>query len=361
MKIDRNNYENFFLLYIDDELDNNQKKIVDDFLLSNTDLFVEFNLLKQAKLSTPYITNFNKTSLYKHHTNSINKHNYSEKFILYIDNELSSKEKEEVENYVLQNPELQTEFLTLKSSVLSKEKIIYPYKEGLLKKERKPIVMFWYKPIAIAASIILLVVALWQFNFNSKISTNNNLAINHTITTFTDNEKQLTPKLNNTNQTATVDDDKISQKIVTYTSNYVNKKELNRLKKEKLSTEMEGNNNIENSITYTEEDMPNIIVVKQKSITKNSIKHLNNNFIQQSESMSTLANATTTNEENTKPIFKFLDINEENETNVKLDKTVTIGSFKIKKNKLKNILHKASNAISNPLNKNNEKIEVATL
>lgn len=357
MEINRNNYEDFFILYIDDELDCNDKILVDNFLHSNSDLKVEFNLLKQSKLTNPPLLNFNKSSLFKFNTNTINQFNYQEKFILYIDNELGNKEKEEVENYTLQNPELQSQFLSLKAAKLYPEKIEYPYKSNLLKKDRKPIVFYLYKPIAIAASIILLVVAIWLYNFSNKISTSNELALNNTKTTITENEKQLLPVLKEKDQQTSLREDNVQNKV-TQPAKLVKSKVINT---EKLPNPNKTYTTENNDFYSNKDEGLNIVVINKKTIQPYSTTHLDNNFVEDDISINTLAINSSITEENTKPIYKFLDIHEDDNTNISIDKTVSIGSFKIKKNKLKNIFNKASNAIGNPIKKITERVEVATL
>ena len=51
MEINRNNYESFFLLYLDGELMASQQVAVEKFLGENADLQKEFFLLKQTVLS----------------------------------------------------------------------------------------------------------------------------------------------------------------------------------------------------------------------------------------------------------------------------------------------------------------------
>ena len=47
--INRYNYEEFFLLYIDNELDAEQRKVVEQFVQENADLSVELNMLMQTR------------------------------------------------------------------------------------------------------------------------------------------------------------------------------------------------------------------------------------------------------------------------------------------------------------------------
>ena len=45
MNIDRNNYEEFFLLYVDGELDATQQLAVENFVQQNPDLAVELKMI----------------------------------------------------------------------------------------------------------------------------------------------------------------------------------------------------------------------------------------------------------------------------------------------------------------------------
>ncbi|HEY0432645.1 MAG TPA: hypothetical protein VGC95_02160, partial [Chitinophagaceae bacterium] len=50
MKPDRHNYEEYFLLYVDNELSPGEVKEVELFVRNNPDLEAEFQLLQQSKL-----------------------------------------------------------------------------------------------------------------------------------------------------------------------------------------------------------------------------------------------------------------------------------------------------------------------
>ena len=111
--INRNNYEEFFLLYADNELNAETRLAVENFVEQNTDLAVELNMLLKTK-SAPEAMHFNdKELLLRTEGNSINETNYEEYFLLYIDDELSIAKKQEVETYILQHPKLQDEFTLL--------------------------------------------------------------------------------------------------------------------------------------------------------------------------------------------------------------------------------------------------------
>ena len=65
----------------------------------------------------------------------INKHNYEEYFLLYIDNELSEQEKIQVNLFVLQHPELESELESLQAVTLPalNKELLMPNKQFFYK------------------------------------------------------------------------------------------------------------------------------------------------------------------------------------------------------------------------------------
>src|SRR6516225_3371283 len=147
--INRNNYEEFFLLYVDNELDGGSRLAVENFMQQNPDLTVEFEMLMQTRSVADETVFFDKENLLRTEGDGINETNYEEYFLLYIDNELSIAKREEVERYVLQHPKLQNEFTTLKQAVLAPEIISYGDKKDLYRTERKRTV--YLRPWRLAA------------------------------------------------------------------------------------------------------------------------------------------------------------------------------------------------------------------
>ncbi len=165
MNLNRNNYEEFFLLYVDGELDQQQKQQVEEFVQVNPDLQQELDMLNEAVLQIDDALVFgNKASLYRSfEEGAINMANYQENFLLYVDNELNGTSREAVETFVLQHPAVQDEFTLLKQTKLQPELIAYPDKEALYKKEeeRRPVVFMWAKKLAVAAAILFFAVMAW--------------------------------------------------------------------------------------------------------------------------------------------------------------------------------------------------------
>jgi hypothetical protein len=168
--INRHNYEEFFLLYVDNELNTEDRAAVEAFLKQNADLAEELEMLMQAILPGDNIQFESKELLYKKEE-GISLDNYEEYFLLAVDGELNQRENEEVEKFVLKHPELQNEFTLLFQAKLEPETIKFAGKENLFRKEEKERrVLFpnWMKMSAAAATIGLAVMT-WFFTKDDRI------------------------------------------------------------------------------------------------------------------------------------------------------------------------------------------------
>lgn len=165
MEINRNNYEEFFLLYVDGELNAVERDSVEKFAEQHVDLQEELNALLQTKLSVADEMIFeNKHLLYKYESDIINSDNYQEYLLCYIDNELNSEDKKLVEKLVENNPGKKAELEILQRAKLDKdEKIVFENKASLFRteKEKVRILPFYWMRFAAAASVILIAGAIW--------------------------------------------------------------------------------------------------------------------------------------------------------------------------------------------------------
>jgi len=185
MNINRHNYEEFFLLYIDNELSQPQREAVENFVAIHTDLKAELELLQQLTL-TPDAINFDaKADLLKQETGHINLANCQSYFLSYIDDELSVADRNATEKFVLQHPDVQPAFDSLKRAVLPNEAIVCPDKESLYKKETKVAPIFWFRMMA-AAVVIGLGIMVWivvpgdkPSNTGVELAYQNNPAVNN--------------------------------------------------------------------------------------------------------------------------------------------------------------------------------------
>ncbi len=165
MNINRHNYEEFFLLYVDNELTAAQRKIVDAFMASNPDLQEEFRLIQQTTFSTDAkLDNDFISSLLKpvDEETTISE----EQLLLFVDDELKADERLLVEKAVTESPSLQKELQRLQRTLFQPDhSIVFPNK-SLLYKEAEPARVFYMSTVArrwaaAAAVILLLGSAIW--------------------------------------------------------------------------------------------------------------------------------------------------------------------------------------------------------
>ena len=165
MKINRNNYEGFFLLYADGELSVTDNRLVEDFVNDNKDLRGEFETINQTKLKPETLIYTNKKELYRSENTSITHLNYEEAFLLYTDNELGKTELLEVESFIKQNPHLSIELSLLQQTRLIPEAISFGDKTPLYRSEKHTPVYFNWIRIGVAASFIG-VLFIYKMNYS---------------------------------------------------------------------------------------------------------------------------------------------------------------------------------------------------
>jgi anti-sigma factor RsiW len=163
MNINRHNYEEYFILYMDNELSSEDRRLVEAFVQSNPDLKDELEMLLQYKLEPDTTITFSgKEKLLMmpqiKEQGAITTANYEEWLVLYIDNELNTAQKIQVENFIALNPLVKKELDTLAQTKLQPdETVVFANKEVLYRKEEKvralPLLWRW------AAAAVLLVAA----------------------------------------------------------------------------------------------------------------------------------------------------------------------------------------------------------
>lgn len=171
MKINRHNYEEFFLLYVDNELSSEDRRMVEDFVQLHPDLKEELELLSQFRFTPDDDVIFdNKEELLKVTGETpININNYEESFLSYIDNELSAGEKAAVEQLVKTNPAAKKELELLQQTKLQPETIVFTNKESLYRREEKvrSLPVRWWRAAAAILILALGLTAVWVMNNKS--------------------------------------------------------------------------------------------------------------------------------------------------------------------------------------------------
>lgn len=168
MEINRDNYEMFFLLYADDELDAAGREAVEAFVALHADLQEELKVLLQTRLpADETVTFLHKELLYKTSTSPsfINMHNYEEYFVLYADGELNAEEQRAIEDFIGKYPQKKGELALLQSVKLQPDSsIVFRDKASLYRTEKtkaRIISIPWSRMVA-AASIIAAGLWIWM-------------------------------------------------------------------------------------------------------------------------------------------------------------------------------------------------------
>lgn len=163
ININRHNYEELFLLYLDGELPAADAKAVEQFVADNSDLAVELDALRQTLLLPGEQVDFPfKESLYKNSA-SADASYYEEQLLSYIDNELAGLEKESIEALLMKNPEAKAQLNLLQQTKLEAEPVRFPYKESLYRTAsiKRPVIYINWQRVAVAAVLTGLGLALW--------------------------------------------------------------------------------------------------------------------------------------------------------------------------------------------------------
>lgn len=161
--INLGNYEEFFILYLDNELSDAQVKMVNEFLLANPDLQAELEVLKSTKLPDEEVL-FDKSSLL---ASSMMIGTSEEELLLYIDNELPGDQRKVVELELASNNNYRNKLdQLLKTRLDASERISYPDKKELYRRDSKVIVLHQWMRVAAAVLIIAALTMVYVFSNN---------------------------------------------------------------------------------------------------------------------------------------------------------------------------------------------------
>jgi anti-sigma factor RsiW len=154
--ITRHNYEEYFILYLDNELSSEQRRSVEEFTQLHPDLKEELELLQQTKFTPDEQVIFGQKEelLFSGTSSFITISNYEEWLVAYIDNELTPEQRKAVEAFADQHITVQKELELLQQTRLQPEAIVFPDKESLYRKEEKVRPIVWWR---IAAAAVLFI------------------------------------------------------------------------------------------------------------------------------------------------------------------------------------------------------------
>ena len=154
MKITRDNYESFFLDYLEGNL---EESLIDqflDFLEQHPDLKEELQLFENIRLPEEPVSFAGKKHLYQSPAHE--KEAFELKAIAFMEGDLKDEERRGFEAYLATHPELKKEAALMESTRLTADSgIQYPDKHKLYKTSGTVVLMNW---VARAAAIVVL---LW--------------------------------------------------------------------------------------------------------------------------------------------------------------------------------------------------------
>jgi hypothetical protein len=158
-KINRNNYESYFLDYLEGNLASGRREELISFLEENPDLKEELNGLENFRLGQDQVNFAGKTALKKRLTLSDPGYTIFDELALgRLEEELSEKQVREFDQLISDDPDKKKEFELYKKTLLKPDKKLrYTGKSGL--KRGKTIQIYsktLYRSVALAASILIL-------------------------------------------------------------------------------------------------------------------------------------------------------------------------------------------------------------
>lgn len=161
MIINRQNYERYFLDYLEGRLDDQLMSEMADFLDRNPDLFRELELGLGDKIPANAESFPHKESLQRNVWDKpgITTENLDEWIIASLERDLPEKQKEVLDRYLENHPEKQRDYYLFSRVILEADKrILFPRKDSLRKAMiRIPSVRLW-PYVAAAASILILMI-----------------------------------------------------------------------------------------------------------------------------------------------------------------------------------------------------------
>jgi len=182
--ITRDNYEEYFVMYIDDELNGAARKAVEEFVQQNPDLEEELVMLQQSVLRpNEQIVFEQKETLLKNTTahDLVNSDNYEEYFVLYGDDELTNEEKDQVEQFVYKHPQYQEDFeLIQQVKLVPDNAVTFPDKAYLFRTEEddnKLVAFPWWHISAAAIALLVLGTFGWYVYTTNHSKAGNEVAV----------------------------------------------------------------------------------------------------------------------------------------------------------------------------------------
>jgi len=165
MKIDRNNYESFFIDHFEGMLSENSETELRRFLHKNPDLAREFESFEILEIPAVDVSFPEKNTLKKQvisSTSHINENNYPDFFTAKTEGDLNQDQIEELDRFLGLNPQLAGEQAAFhKARLIPDLTVLYPDKAGLKKRILIPLFSRQIVRWSAAAAVLVLLASAW--------------------------------------------------------------------------------------------------------------------------------------------------------------------------------------------------------
>ncbi len=159
MKIDRNNYEAYFIDYLDGNLDETLVNDFIEFIQQNPDLKDELALFNSVKIPSEEVVFSKKEKLFKEKYDAEKEFNYAA--IASIENDLSETEQQEFESYISKHPEKQGDLVLFSKTKLQSDKSVkFSKKNKLYHYTTGRTVLLWTSRVA---AVLIFAIAVYVF------------------------------------------------------------------------------------------------------------------------------------------------------------------------------------------------------
>jgi len=191
--INHGNYEEYFILYMDNELNGEQKLMVENFIAQHPHLAEELDTLISLKLPVDEVSFSGKEELL---SANMKVNLVDDSLLLYIDNELTVAERKAVEQKIDSDKDYALQHTSLMQTKLdASEKIVHPNKKELYRHTERVVAFKVWMRVAAAVILLLLSSLFFLTNRNEKLPVDNGVVIKPVInnTPIIKQEKESTP------------------------------------------------------------------------------------------------------------------------------------------------------------------------
>ena len=191
IEINRNNYEQFFLDYLEGNLNPSDLEGFKEFLAKNPDLAQELTEFETVELKSESIQYTSKQNLKKNSYATINESNFDEFCISYIEKNLTELDKNTLQSYIHSNPQKQNDFELYQKTILKADtNIVFNEKSKLKVYKLKYRTKLYTILTTATAAAIGLVIVLNIYNTDKVHTGNLVIAKNTEVATKTISKKQ---------------------------------------------------------------------------------------------------------------------------------------------------------------------------